>query len=265
MIRIASWNVNSIRLRARWVAHFLRKYQPDVLCIQETKVPDELFPRERFEKLGYVHQALWGQKSYNGVAILSRIPLHDVVRRRWCHRHDRRHVQATLPGGVEIHNLYVPAGGPLPDPERNPKFEHKLRFLRNVTRWFRRRRGERPSILVGDLNVAPLPTDVWSHEKLRRVVTHTPVEVAAWKRLARDGGFVDAVRELVPAQNKVFTWWSYRTAEWKKANKGRRLDHVLVSDSLRERLVSARVIAKARGWHLPSDHVPVIVELSVVR
>lgn len=262
-VRIVSWNINSIRLRARAVTRFLKRYEPDVLCLQETKVEDPLFPRAPFERLGYVHHAIAGQKSYNGVAILSRVPLEGAEVRHSCGRRDCRHIFASLPGGIELHNVYVPAGGDLPDPERNPKFAHKLRFLESLTRWFRERNDrKRAAVLVGDLNVAPLPTDVWSHEKLKRVVTHTPVEVAAFEKLARAGGFVDALRCFCPPDEKLFTWWSYRAPDWKQADKGRRLDHALVTENLSPRLVSAGVVKRARGWKVPSDHVPVILELA---
>lgn len=234
-----------------------------MLCLQETKVEDALFPVEPFEKLGYLHRAIAGQKSYNGVAILSRAPFESVEIRHSCGKKDCRHIFATLPGGVELHNVYVPAGGELPDPERNPKFAHKLRFLESMTRWFRARLdGSRAAVLVGDLNIAPLPSDVWSHEKLKRVVTHTEVEVAAFGRLMRAGGFVDALRQFHPAGEELFTWWSYRAPDWKRADKGRRLDHALVTSNLTSKLVSAGVVKKARGWKLPSDHVPVTLDLA---
>jgi exodeoxyribonuclease-3 len=114
---------------------------------------------------------------------------------------------------------------------------------------------------VGDLNVAPLATDVWSHEKLVRVVTHTPLEVKALDSLRRSRDWIDAVRHFVPAEKKLFTWWSYRAPDWKRSDKGRRLDHVWVTPALRASLVSASVVKAARGWSLPSDHAPVLVAL----
>jgi exodeoxyribonuclease-3 len=264
-MKILSWNVNSVRLRLSALIRIARRYEPEVICLQETKVEDGLFPLERLERLGFRHHAVKGQKSYNGVAILSKLPLSRVESPHWCRRRDSRHVHATLgrsPGGIEIHNLYVPAGGEIPDPERNPKFAHKLQFFRELTGWFRRkRRNARPIVLVGDLNVAPLPEDVWSHEKLKRVVTHTPVEVEALEQLAASRSWVDAVRHFRPVPRPVFTWWSYRTPEWRRANKGRRLDHVWVSDSLRPGLVAVDVLTNVRGWRQPSDHVPILVEI----
>ncbi|HEY7699938.1 MAG TPA: exodeoxyribonuclease III [Vicinamibacteria bacterium] len=261
-MKILSWNVNSVRLRMRALARILEAHRPDVVCLQETKVQDGEFPFDRFRKLGFPHQALAGQKSYNGVAVLSRVPMTDVLVRDWCRRRDCRHVQVTLEGVIELHNVYAPAGGELPDPHRNPKFAHKLRFYRELSRWFASRRGEENRlVLVGDLNVAPLPEDVWSHEKLKRVVTHTEVEVKAVGRLAASLDWVDALRHFLPAPRKLFTWWSYRAPDFRTVNRGRRLDHAWVSPALRDSLAGARVLENVRGWKLPSDHAPVLLTL----
>jgi exodeoxyribonuclease-3 len=182
--------------------------------------------------------------------------------KRWCGKTDARHIYASLPGGIELHNVYVPAGGDVPDPTRNAKFAHKLEFLEQMARWFRRRRrsGAR-RILVGDLNVAPLETDVWSHERLKRVVTHTPVEIQALERLRRSHEWMDALRHFVPESKKIFSWWSYRAPNWKKVNKGRRLDHIWVTPALEPFLKQSEIIKNVRGWQLPSDHAPVMATL----
>ena len=261
-ITIATWNINSVRLRADLVARFLETHAPDVLCLQEIKSPNPLFPAEVFHDLGYPHLAVHGQKGYHGVAIASRQPLGNVTARDWCRSPDCRHLFATLPGGLELHNFYVPAGGDVPDPERNDKFAFKLRFLRAMARWFRARRtGSSRMMLVGDLNVAPLDTDVWSHKQLLRVVSHTPVEVAHLDRLQASAGWVDAVRHFIPPEQRLYTWWSYRAKDWSKADKGRRLDHVWVTPELAGDLRGATVLRDARGWPTPSDHVPVMVRL----
>jgi len=263
-MRIISWNINSVRLRIRSVSRVLSQHQPDVLCLQEIKCVNELFPSEGFRKLGYVHQLISGQKAYHGVAIVSRIPLGETRVKAWCQRSDCRHVFATLPGGIELHNVYAPAGGDLPDPDKNPKFAHKLQFFRDMTRWFRRRGvNGTGGILVGDLNIAPLPNDVWSHKQLLRVVTHTPVEIAALEKLRASADWVDAGRLFVPASEKLYTWWSYRAPDWKRANKGRRLDHAWVTAKLRERVLAVNVLDRVRGWKLPSDHVPVQIDLDL--
>jgi exodeoxyribonuclease-3 len=261
-MKILSWNVNSVRLRGRALARIVESHSPDVLCLQETKVQDGEFPFDLFRRLGFPHHALAGQKSYNGVATLSRLPLKEVLVCNWCRRQDCRHLQVAFRGGIELHNIYAPAGGELPDPERNPKFAHKLRFYRELTRWFRGRRREASRlVLVGDLNVAPLPEDVWSHERLRRVVTHTETEVKAMERLAASHDWLDAIRHFAPAPRKLFTWWSYRAPDWKRVNKGRRLDHAWVTRSLESSLVEARVLENVRGWRMPSDHAPVLITL----
>lgn len=261
-LKIATWNVNSIRLRLGLLRRLVEEHSPDVLCLQETKVPDELFPREEVAALGYRHTLIHGMKGYNGVAILSRHSLKAAETRSWCERQDCRHAVVELPGGIELHNLYVPAGGDIPDPEQNPKFAHKLRFMDEITDWFgRERRADRKMVLVGDLNIAPLETDVWSHKQLLSVVSHTPVEVEKMDRLQRTLGWVDAARRFVPPERRLYSWWSYRNRDWAKSDRGRRLDHVWVTPALSGALKSAQVLREARGWTTPSDHVPVIVEL----
>jgi exodeoxyribonuclease-3 len=264
-VRVITWNINSVRLRAGLALRLIAEQQPDVLCLQETKTPDEHFPREAFAAQGYRHMLVHGMKGYNGVAVLSRLPLSSNATRAWCTRSDCRHAIVELPGGIELHNIYVPAGGDVPDPEQNPKFAHKLQFLDEVTAWFAAERGAagaRPMIAVGDLNIAPLETDVWSHKQLLSVVSHTPVEVARLAALQLAGGFVDAVRHFVPPEERLYTWWSYRNRDWAASDRGRRLDHVWVTPPLVGRLAGARVLRDSRGWDQTSDHVPVAVDIA---
>jgi exodeoxyribonuclease III len=264
---IATWNINSVRLRIDIVARFLEEQRPDVLCLQETKCPDAQFPFADFRKLGYEHIAINGQKGYHGVAIASRLPIAGAAPRDFCAKGDSRHLSVTMGGaaaGLTIHNFYVPAGGDEPDPAINDKFAHKLAFVDEMTAWF----AAEPiaagrAILVGDLNIAPLEHDVWSHKALIKVVSHTPVEVEKLGRAQAAGPWVDALRKFVPAQEKLYTWWSYRAADWDKADKGRRLDHVWVSPALGEAVKSMRVFRDVRGWPRPSDHAPVMVELAL--
>ena len=261
-MKITTWNINSLRLRIDLVKRLSDEIAPDILCLQETKVRDELFPADELKHMGYAHQVISGMKSYNGVAILSRRPLKDTGARDWCGKSDCRHVFATAPGGIEIHNFYIPAGGDEPDPEINDKFAHKLQFLADATEWCRDRRDSKAKrVLVGDLNIAPLESDVWSHKQLLKVVSHTPIEVEHLARLQGAGPWVDAVRQFVPEDEKLYSWWSYRAADWAAADKGRRLDHIWVTPPLSKKLKSAAVLRDARGWHQPSDHAPVTVEI----
>ncbi len=265
-LRIATWNINSLRLRLPLLRQLIACLDPDVICLQETKVPDALFPVTPPIELGYPFVAYRGMKGYNGVAIFSRVPFEVFGGAPdWCAKGDCRHlsVNLDLPGGpIELHDFYVPAGGDLPDRRENPKFAHKLDFVAEAADWFAARSGLRRAVLVGDLNIAPLEQDVWSHRQLLGVVSHTPPEVealTAWQNTA----FVDAVRHFVAPAEKLFTWWSYRNRDWRASDRGRRLDHVWVTHDLTGNLARHTVLKDARDWPRGSDHVPVCVELTL--
>ncbi|MGQ0741832.1 MAG: exodeoxyribonuclease III [Alphaproteobacteria bacterium] len=264
-IRLATWNINSVRLRMLLAARFLRRHGPDILCLQETKCPDELFPREAFLRLGYAHQAVSGQKGYHGVAILSRLPFKKIEKFSFCAREDCRHVMVELECGFGLHNFYVPAGADVPDPKANPKFAHKLDFLRELETRFSAVRATRhaPAALVGDLNVAPLENDVWSHKQLLDVVSHTPVETELLGAAKEAFDWIDVTREFVPHDEKIYSWWSYRAADWKKSDRGRRLDHIWVSPALKGAVSEHTIIKPMRGWQLASDHVPVMATIAL--
>ena len=262
-LRVTSWNVNSVRLRLDSLRRFIAEQQPDVLCLQETKVVDDAFPRADITAMGFPHSLIHGMKSYNGVAIFSKLPLEEATTMGWCGKQDCRHAVARI-AGVELHNLYVPAGGDEPDPKVNPKFAHKLKFLRETTAWFKARRtADRPMILVGDLNVAPLENDVWSHKQLLKAVSHTPVEVKHLDRLQKTLGWVDAIRHFVPATEKLYSWWSYRNRDWAASDRGRRLDHVWVTPPLAKGLREHHIARDARNWEPATDHVPVTATLEL--
>ena len=266
-LTIATWNINSVRLRLKLVAAFLAEHRPDILCLQETKCPDDQFPLAEFRKLGYEHVLINGQKGYHGVATLSRHPLTLVEKRDFCGVGDSRHLAARFEaagvGRVLLHNFYVPAGGDIADPEANPKFRHKLDFVGEMRAVPAAAAGADAAILVGDLNIAPLENDVWSHRQLLDVVSHTPIETESLEAMRRDGGWVDLMRQAVPASEKLYTWWSYRAADWAASDRGRRLDHVWSSPGLAPRLSAIEVLREARGWERPSDHVPVIARFDL--
>jgi exodeoxyribonuclease-3 len=269
-LTVTTWNINSVRLRIGLVAKFIKAVRPDVLCLQETKCPDDAFPRKRFKRLGYEHIAINGQKGYHGVAVLTRLPIESFNVKPYCGKTDCRHIsvvlgeRAGLRDPVTLHNFYVPAGGDLPDPELNPKFAHKLAFLDDMLacETLRCTRGLR-AILVGDLNVAPLEHDVWSHRQMLKVVSHTPIECDKLTAVQKAGSWFDALRHFVPEPQKLYTWWSYRAPDWQAANKGRRLDHIWVAPALADRLSGIKVLRDSRGWARPSDHVPVTATLEL--
>lgn len=264
MFRVASWNVNSVRARLGHIGLFVRKYRPDVLCLQEIRAPREAFPSAYLEGLGYGHAALSVDRGKPGVAILSTVPMARLETVVWCGKQDHRHLAVNIPGKLELHNFYVPAGGDVPDPAVNPKFAHKMQFLKEMAERFGARTGRGSAVmLVGDLNVAPLENDVWSHQRLRRTITHTEAEVAALLRVYRALDWHDVMREAVPPEQKLFTWWSYRARNWKQLNRGRRLDHAWVTSALRASCRGVTVASETRGWKRPSDHVPVVVDLDI--
>jgi exodeoxyribonuclease-3 len=263
-MRLVTWNINSVRLRFEHLRRVVTELAPDVVCLQETKVDDARFPAAAARELGFAHVLAHGQRSYNGVAILSKLAVDGHDTRAWCGYDHCRHQITRLDGGVELHNLYVPSGGDVPDRDANPKFAHKLDFLAELAaHWRGEAAGARALIAVGDLNIAPLETDVWSHRQMLSVVSHTPVEVEALGELQASAAFTDAVRAVIPPEEKLYSWWSYRARDWAASDRGRRLDHVWVTPPLADTVRDARVLRAARGWEKPSDHVPVAVDLAL--
>jgi exodeoxyribonuclease-3 len=258
---IATWNINSVRLREGLVERFLREEAPDILCLQECKTPVETFPTAGFAALGYRHLVARGQKGYNGVAILSRLPIADAGSVDFAGLGQARHVAARLPGGVVIHNCYVPAGGDIPDRAENEKFGQKLDFMTHLRDWAHAERPKR-SILVGDLNIAPREDDVWNHKALLKIVSHTPIEVEHFGAAQDAGGWVDVTRADIPS-GPLFSWWSYRSPDWDAADKGRRLDHIWATPDIAGAAHSSRILRHVRGWDQPSDHVPVLASLDL--
>src|SRR4029079_16244144 len=256
-LTVATWNINSVRLRIANVQRFLKLRKPDVLCLQETKCPDELFPHKPFEKLGYTHRLVQGMKGYNGVAILSKVPFQATKVHHRCGKENCRHIEAALDIGgdpILLDNLYIPAGGDIPDPALNIKFAHKLDFSREMAGCYAERKpgpGKKKGlrrIVVGELNVAPLEHDVWSHKQLLKIVPHTPVEVELFGRMMATMDWIDVPRRFVAESEKLYSWWSYRNNDWRKSNRGRRLDHILASPVLAGSIRGPHIERPTADW-----------------
>ncbi|WP_158913687.1 exodeoxyribonuclease III [Caulobacter sp. S45] len=266
-LRIATWNINSVRLRHEQVARFVAEQAPDVICLQEIKCREGEFPTGAFVDMGLPHLAIAGQKGWHGVAIASRLPIEAASPLDVCREGHARCVSGVI-AGVEVRNFYIPAGGDIPDRALNPKFDHKLDFFERLTREMAARNPADPILIAGDLNVAPGEFDVWSHRQMSRIVSHTPVEVRAMADLHASLGFTDLMRAAIPDPQKLFTWWSYRAQDFRASNRGLRLDHLLASPGLmpaavQNGVVSARVHDDVREWERPSDHAPATVDLVV--
>ncbi len=263
---VASWNINSIRLRKNLVAKFLQEYSPSILALQEIKCTNDQFPNSFFTDLGYQYQAVNGQKSYHGVALVSRLPLRNIQSKILGKIDQSRHISAIFNfAGREInfHNFYIPAGGDEADPDVNPKFAHKLDYYAEMQNWFDNNHFRKNQIIVGDFNIAPHENDVWSHKQLLKVVSHTPIEIELLNRLRDRGEWVDIIRKIIPESEKLYSWWSYRARDWDKSDRGRRLDHIWASKDIAKLAKNAFILRKARAWQdKPSDHVPILAEFA---
>jgi exodeoxyribonuclease-3 len=265
MLRISSWNINSVRLRKELIKKVLLDHKIDILCLQETKTNDENFPEKFFLELGYKGVYYNGEKSYNGVCIISKLPLKNVEKIDFVNDH-KRHISAdieTSNGRVKLHNFYIPAGGDEPDVNINPKFAHKIDYLKELQEYFSESNRQQNNIILGDFNIAPYEHDVWSHKQLLKVVSHTPIEVENLDKLKELGNFVDLSREFVPKSEKLYSWWSYRNRDWRKSNRGRRLDHIWASKNISSSAKKLIIDEDVRDWEKTSDHVPVIVDFDL--
>ncbi len=260
-LKIASWNINSVRFRLPIVERFLTEEAPDILCLQETKAEDGVFPAAAFRDLGYTHILTNGQKMHHGVAIVSKLPVIEDRRHDWQDNGEARHLGVRLPNGWLLENVYVPAGGDIPDRALNPKFGQKLDFFGRMTRWSETLR--EPTILTGDFNVAPLESDVWSHKQLLDVVSHTPVEVETLAALQASHDWVDLGRHFIAAPERLYTWWSYRAKDWTVGDRGRRLDHMWASPEVAKAATAHKVHEPCRSWEKPSDHIPIVTEFRI--
>ena len=261
-MKIATWNINSVRLRIENVKKFLQEQDIDILCLQETKTQDEFFPKDDFIKAGYNHLFFSGEKSYNGVAIIAKnkINLHEKLS---LFNSDKRHISVSFKNkgkDIELHNIYIPAGGDVADVSLNNKFHHKLEYNKELAKYFSKQKGKE-IIALGDFNIAPLEHDVWSHKQLINVVSHTPIEVELLEKFRKSADFVDIARQFIPKEEKLYSWWSYRNKDWKKSNRGRRLDHIWTTPKTSEGVKQFQIFKDIRDWNSPSDHVPVMIEL----
>ena len=260
-MRVATWNVNSIRLRAENLAAWLKSNDPDIVCLQETKCLDDAFPREEFESLGY-NVAVHGQKTFNGVAVLSKLPLEEVTPGLpGDHSDDHaRFLEVTVSTGggiVRVVSLYLPNGNPF----GTDKYSYKIKWMDRLFSYAQERLAlEEPLVLAGDFNVIPAPADVydpaaWAHDAL--FVPQSREKFRSFLHL----GFVDAVR-AVSDEPGLYTFWDYQAGAWQK-NNGIRIDHLLLSPRAADRLVGAGIDKRVRAWEKPSDHVPVWAELDI--
>jgi exodeoxyribonuclease-3 len=260
-MRIATWNVNSLNVRLPRVEEWIGYAQPDILCLQETKLSDATFPAMAFAALGYdaVHH---GGGQWNGVAILSRVGVEDVVE-GFCQGleadHDTRLLSATC-GGVRVSTVYVPNGRTLVDPH----YQYKLSWLERLRQHLESTASpDEPVVVCGDFNVAPEDRDVWDPRRFRGSTHVSEPERKALRRL-EDWGLQDALRILYPDTDRLYTYWDYRAGDF-HMHRGMRIDLMLVSKPLAERVSWAVVDRNARKGKLPSDHAPLVVDFSEVR
>jgi exodeoxyribonuclease-3 len=259
-MRIATWNVNSIKQRIENLTAWLRERQPDIVCLQETKSQDETFPREPFEALGY-NVAVHGQKTFNGVAILSRLPFDEVTPRLPGDPEDdhARFIEAvvsTKTGALRVASIYLPNGNPI-----GPKYDYKIKWMKRLSDYTRERLAlEEPLVLAGDYNVIPNEIDVHNPELWRSDALFLPETRAKFRALI-NLGLTDALRANTDAAG-IYTFWDYQAGAWQK-NNGIRIDHLLLSPQAADRLATAGVDKHVRAWEKPSDHVPVWIELDL--
>jgi len=263
-MKIVSWNVNSVRIRLEHLKKIVSTWNPDIICLQETKVEDASFPHADLVSLGFPHILFSGQKSYNGVAILSKFPLISRGNMDFAGLDHRRHIAAELPDGTHLHNFYIPAGGDIPDVNLNPAFASKLKFVEEMQDWAKGEGKKKTRLIaVGDFNIAPQEHDVWSHKQLLKIVSHTPGEVERLNALQKTLHWNDVGRHFHKPEEKLYSWWSYRNKDWRASNRGRRLDHIWVTPELTPALKKYDTLQDARDWASPSDHVPIMIDIAL--
>ena len=268
-LKVISWNINSIRIRLEQLKKIIEELDPDIICLQETKCENDKFPLSSVQELGYKYVAHMGQASYNGVAIISRVQFKNIIEKDFCNKNDCRYIGAefylgTKNNRLKLHNFYVPAGGDEPNTNINPKFKHKLDFLDEMYHHLKVQIADNQyHIIVGDMNIAPHVNDVWSHKQLINVVSHTDVERSKISEIINKHNFCDVLRHFADEDEKVYSWWSYRNRDWKKSNRGRRLDHIWITENLLKYYQNHQIFQTARDFERPSDHVPISTTIRV--
>lgn len=254
-MKLASWNVNSLKVRLPQVLEWLATAQPDLLGLQETKLPDERFPVEAIRAAGY-EVVYSGQKTYNGVAVLSRWPITDVLTDIPALEDHQRRVLAVTAAGLRFINLYVPNGQAV----GSDKYAYKLDWLAHLRNWLAEEMQSRqPIVMVGDFNIAPQDRDVHDPQEWHEQVLCSTPERKALQTLL-ELGFVDSFRRF-PQQDGIFSWWDYRMNNFRR-NRGLRIDLILACPALAQNLTASYVDRAPRSWERPSDHAPVVAELT---
>lgn len=253
-MKLTTWNVNSLKVRLPQVLQWLQTNPVDVLCIQETKLTDDKFPQAEIEAAGY-HVVFTGQKTYNGVAILSRHPIEDVQKNNPLFEDEQQRIIAATIAGMRIVCAYIPNG----QAPGTDKFSYKLRWLEALEQWLQQEMAKHPNLaLLGDYNIAPDDRDVHDPAAWEGMNLVSPEERTAFQRLIALG-LSDSFRQFEQPE-KTFSWWDYRALGF-RLNKGVRIDHVLLSAPLAQRCISCSVDKVPRKWEQPSDHAPVTAEL----
>jgi exodeoxyribonuclease-3 len=260
-VRIATWNVNSIKQRVDSAVAWLKERAPDIVCLQETKCVDDAFPREPFEALGY-NLAVHGQKTFNGVALLSKLPLDEVnVGLPGDNEDDHARfiegVVSTANGALRVASIYLPNG----NPPATEKYTYKLGWMKRLAKYARERLLlEEPLILAGDYNVIPAPGDARNPEAWTSDALYLPQTHEQFRSLI-NLGLTDAIRATSDDAG-LYTFWDYQAGAWQK-NNGIRIDHLLLSPNAADRLEDAGIDKHVRSWEKPSDHVPVWIDLDI--
>jgi exodeoxyribonuclease-3 len=260
-MRIATWNVNSVKQRLDNALAWLAARQPDMVCLQETKCMDEAFPREPFEALGY-NVAVHGQKAFNGVAILSKLPFDEFTPRLpGDHGDDHARfmeaVVSTPRGVLRVASIYLPNG----NPPATDKYTYKIKWMDRLLHYAQERLAlEEPLVLAGDFNVIPAAADARNPAAWANDALFLPATRARFRALCHIG-LTDAVR-AASDDAELYTFWDYQAGAWQK-NNGIRIDHILLSPQAADRLVSVTIDRHVRAWEKPSDHVPVVAELAL--